>query len=147
TASWRSGARRCWPAMVTKSNSLHRIYMSEAVHEPGTEPVSSPAYDALRQELRDTEIFASVAALLSWDQETMLPPAGTPLRAEQAAVLGQVIHERRTSERFGDLLAQCEADENLLADPAIAANLREVRRIYDQAVRIPTSLVRQLAET
>lgn len=110
-------------------------------------PSSSPSYDALRAELREIEVFGSVAALLSWDQETMMPANGTSLRAEQAALIGQVVHDRRTSEKFGDLLSRCETDAELSADPAIAANLREVRRAFDQAVLIPTSLVRQFAET
>ncbi|MEX0912857.1 MAG: carboxypeptidase M32, partial [Gemmatimonadota bacterium] len=105
------------------------------------------AYDALRSELRETEVFASIGALLSWDQETMLPPRGTGLRAEQSAAVSQMVHERRTSERFGELLAACEEDPGLSADPVAAANLREIRRSYDQAVRIPSSLVRQLVET
>jgi carboxypeptidase Taq len=105
------------------------------------------AYDELRRELRETEIFASVGALLAWDQEVMMPPAATPLRAEQAALLGELVHERRTSERFGDLLARAEQDHADGADARVAANLREIRRNYDKAVKIPTSLVRQLAET
>jgi carboxypeptidase Taq len=106
-----------------------------------------PAYDELRRELRRTEVFGSVAALLSWDQETMMPPKGTPLRAEQAALLSEVVHERRTSRRIGDLLSECEADPGLRANPAEAANLREIRRGYDNAVLIPTALVREFAET
>lgn len=62
-------------------------------------------------------------------------------------MLGQLVHERRISERLGELLATCEQDADLRAQPAIAANLREIRRNYDQAVRIPTSLVRDFAVT
>jgi carboxypeptidase Taq len=105
------------------------------------------AYDELRRELREIELFASSAALLSWDQETMMPPNATPLRAEQIAVLSQLVHERRTSASFGDLLARSEADDDVTSDPVAAANLRELRRGYDKAVRIPSSLVREFAET
>lgn len=122
-------------------NRKHLSYMSENT------AVLSKQYEELRRELRETEVFASVSALLSWDQETMMPPKGTSLRAEQASALGQLVHERRTSERFAELLQSCEADADLQADPAIAANLREIRRSYDQAVKIPTSLVKEFAET
>lgn len=111
------------------------------------ELATSKAYEELRRELRETEVFASVSALLSWDQETMMPPRATPLRADQASAVGQLVHERRTSSKFRDLLEASEADADLTADPAVAANLREIRRSFDQAVRIPTSLVREFAET
>src|SRR5690606_33487207 len=95
----------------------------------------------------EIEVFASVNALISWDQETMMPLSGTSLRAEQAAALSQLVHERRTSALIGDLLQACEQDATLLVDPVTAANLREIRRSYDQAVKVPTSLVRGFAET
>ncbi len=107
----------------------------------------SGAYAELRRELRESEILGTVLSLLSWDQETMMPPAGTPLRAEQSGMLSQLIHERRTSPRLGELIAEAEQDPNVAADPVEAANLREIRREYDRAVRLPTSLVRELAQT
>src|SRR5690606_24797847 len=61
--------------------------------------------------------------------------------------LSQLVHERVTSERFGDLLAASEGDASLAGDPDVSANLREVRRGYDRAIRIPGSLVREIAET
>jgi carboxypeptidase Taq len=105
------------------------------------------AYEELRTELRETELFASVGALLAWDQETMMPPSATPLRAGQAALLSQLVHERRTSNRFRDLLEESERGIQAESDPIGAANLREIRRGFDQAVKIPTSLVRDFAET
>lgn len=76
-----------------------------------------------------------------------MPAGGAPLRAEQLALLAALVHERRTAPPFGEMLTSCETDYDLLADPAIAANIREIRRDYDRAVRLPTTLVRQLAET
>src|SRR5688500_9211289 len=106
------------------------------------ETSGSPAYDDLRRELREIEVFASINALISCDQETMMPTAGTTLRAEQAAALSQLVHERRTSPLVAELLGRCEADQDLHSDPVAAANLREIRRGYDQAVKVPTALVR-----
>lgn len=107
----------------------------------------SEAYSALKEELKQIEVLGSIGALVSWDQETMMPPKGTPLRAEQASLLGAMVHERLTSERLGELLETCEQDDSLTANPRVAANLRELRRSYDQAVLIPSSLVRRFAET
>lgn len=115
--------------------------MSEESASPTT------AYDELRAELREIEVLASAAAVLGWDQETMMPVRAAPLRAEQAAMLSQLVHRRHTSARFADLLAMAEDELSTEADPAEVANLREIRRSFDRAVRMPESLVREFAET
>lgn len=105
------------------------------------------AYTELTGLLREAATLASVNATLSWDQETMMPPAGAALRAEQLSALTALVHERRTSPRLAELLAECEEDASLTADPVVAANLREIRRSYELATKLPTSLVREFAET
>ena len=107
----------------------------------------SEAYHELTQQLAEAATLASASAVLSWDQETFMPAGGAQLRADQLALLAGLVHERRTAPRIGELLASREADAELLANPAAAANLRGVRRDYDRAVRLPTSLVREIAET
>lgn len=116
-----------------------------APEAPG-EP-QSPAYAELTKLLREIAVLASANATLTWDQETMMPPGGAALRAEQLSALTALVHERRTSPRVADLLAGCEADAALAEDPVIAANLRELRRGYEKATLLPTSLVREFAET
>jgi carboxypeptidase Taq len=76
-----------------------------------------------------------------------MPRAGAPLRALQLATLSTLVHERRTDPRVGELIAACEGDADLTADARTAANLREIRRDYDLATRLPASLVRDFAET
>ena len=105
------------------------------------------AYDELRRDLREAAVLASAGALLSWDQETLLPPRGFQLRAEQLAALSGIVHERRTRPQVGEWLDAAEADAELGADPDAAANLREIRREYDRAVKLPGSLVREIAQT
>lgn len=114
---------------------------------PRTHEPMSTEYEQLVAELRETATLASVAATLGWDQEVMMPAAAAPLRSQQAALLSALVHERRTGARRGELLAACEADPGLAADPDAAANLRALRRDYDRNTRLPTSLVREMAET
>ncbi|HEX2092709.1 MAG TPA: carboxypeptidase M32 [Longimicrobiaceae bacterium] len=104
-------------------------------------------YAELTRHLREAAVLASARATLAWDQETMMPPAGVALRAEQLSALTALAHERRTSPRVAELLVACEEDPELTGDPVTAANLREVRREYELITRLPTSLVRELAET
>ncbi|MEO0482710.1 MAG: carboxypeptidase M32 [Planctomycetota bacterium] len=104
-------------------------------------------YEALCALARETGTLASVSRLLGWDQETYMPLGAAAARAEQSAAMASIVHERSTSAAFGDLLAACEADDALTSDSEgrTARNLREMRRDYDRAVRLPGELVRELA--
>ncbi|HET7464759.1 MAG TPA: carboxypeptidase M32 [Longimicrobium sp.] len=104
-------------------------------------------YGELMRLMREAATLRSTSALLGWDQETFMPPAAAEFRAEQMALLSSLMHERVTSPRVGELLAQCEADPVLAEDATAAANLRELRRDYGRATRLPPDLVRETAET
>lgn len=103
-------------------------------------------YRKLCELKRESATLGAVSSLLSWDQETYMPNAASDNRAEQSAVLAGLVHERETSKKMGDLISACEADKSLGADPRLAANLREMRRDYDLATKLPPELVKELAE-
>jgi carboxypeptidase Taq len=75
-----------------------------------------------------------------------MPRQGSPYRGEQMALLARLAHEMRTAAVLGDLLDEVE-HSTLVRDPDsdAAANVREVRRSYDRAVKLPASLVEELA--
>ena len=100
-------------------------------------------YDTLIELVRETQTLASVQELLDWDQETYMPPNGVTARAEQLATLAKTTHERQTDPRIGELLDKIDGTLN---DPLQAANLRETRRDYDRAVKIPSDLVARIAK-
>ena len=83
-------------------------------------------------------------AILEWDQETMMPPAGTPHRAQVLATLSGLAHEKLTSPELGEILAFLEERKKEL-DPLEAAHLREASRAREQAVKIPRDLVERQA--
>jgi carboxypeptidase Taq len=97
--------------------------------------------------LRETSSLGSVLALVRWDQETYMPPAGAAARAEQVELVSKMLHERKTSKRLGELISACESDASVTRDAAKAANLREIRRDYDLATKLPSELVAELAKT
>jgi carboxypeptidase Taq len=105
------------------------------------------AYAELRTRLREIATLASASATLSWDQETMMPPRAGPLRAEQLALLAGLVHERATDPGLGELIERCEGDAALQADEAARASLREIRRDWERATRLPGALVREITET
>ncbi|HYE02097.1 MAG TPA: carboxypeptidase M32 [Phycisphaerales bacterium] len=110
-------------------------------------PTRPPHYAELCGLLKEAATLGSIGSLLGWDQETYMPPAAAGHRAQQQALVAGLVHERQSSPRVGELLQACEADPALRQDPAAAANLREMRRDYDRATKVPTDLVAELART
>jgi carboxypeptidase Taq len=104
-------------------------------------------FDRLRSKLREVATLQSAAALLSWDQETMMPPKAAEFRAEELSLIATLAHERFTDAEIGDRIAECEADAELTSDPAQAANLREMRRDWDRATKLPADLVAEMTAT
>jgi len=102
-------------------------------------------YERLVSLRRRSATLGSVHRLLNWDQETYMPPAGAAARAEMLSVMAELSHKAATDPRLGDLISRCESDPALTADPVIAADLREMRRDYDLATRLPSELVAELA--
>jgi carboxypeptidase Taq len=105
------------------------------------------SYAALLAHTRETALLQSTAAILSWDQETMMPPGGVAHRARQLAQLARLAHEQSVDPRVAGWLADCEGDAALRADAGAQATLRELRRRHARAIALPAPLIAELAET
>lgn len=90
--------------------------------------------------------LANVSGLLSWDEDTNMPPGGAEGRGHLHATVSSIAHARRTSPRMAELLAALEAAD-LPADGVEAAMVREGRRAYDRATKLPARLVEELARS
>ena len=104
------------------------------------------AYDELLRHHREVALLDSSASLLEWDEETYMPRRGAEHRGRQMAMLAGLSHERATDRRVGEWLAAIEASD-LVLDPLSpeAVNVREIRRLYERSVRLPRTLVEDLA--
>lgn len=100
------------------------------------------AYHDLMEFERQTQALSQVAGRLGWDQETMMPRAAAPQRAEEMEALEHVLHARRTDPRVGDWLAAIEAST---LDEVGQAALREIQRKFDRVSRVPVKLAGELA--
>ena len=101
------------------------------------------SYDDFLTRSREIHSLAAALGLLSWDQETYMPPAGVPARAGHRATLAAIIHDKTVDPAFGNLI------EELVGQPQeawAAANLREAKRLRDRSVKLPRQLVTDLAE-
>lgn len=104
------------------------------------------AYQRLIAEVKQIALLGSCAGVLVWDERTHMPKGGAEHRAEQLALLVGMMHERATAPQIGDDLAEIEGSDGVV-DPHVeaAVNVREIRRGYDRAIKLPKSLVEELA--
>src|ERR1700745_4261903 len=107
---------------------------------------SDQAYTDLSHCVKEALLLESCASVLGWDERTYMPHEGSAHRAEQMALLARMTHEMLTAPEIGDLLGAVEQSP-LTRDPesAVAVNAREIRRTYDRAVKLPKSLVEEIA--
>lgn len=104
------------------------------------------AYRKLLAHLRDIATMQATVSLLNWDQETHMPPGGAGLRADQLAQLAELVQKRRSARALGRLLDEAApVAEGRPPDADQAAILREARRDYDRAARIPPKLAAERA--
>jgi carboxypeptidase Taq len=98
---------------------------------------------SLRAQISELRHLDQTIALLGWDEETVLPPAGREERGEQLATLEGIRHTLLASDRLGDLVeevaVQSEGNERLSRELAL------LRRLRRQALALPQDLVRQFA--
>src|SRR5436190_3600198 len=106
------------------------------------------SYDTLINLFKEYRLFESIGSVLGWDERTYMPPKGSAHRAEQMAMVARMAHEMITAPRLGELLAEAtESAPVKQEDSEAAANVREIRRVYERAVKMPASLVEELART
>lgn len=109
---------------------------------------SQQAYDELIRRMKEIDLLGNCAGLLGWDQRTLMPAKASPYRAEQLTLLSGMVHQKFTDPEIGGMLGEVEGS-SLVADAvsAPAVNVREWRRSYDRATRLPQALVEELTRT
>ena len=99
----------------------------------------------LKAILLDVYDLRMAAAVLSWDQQTYMPPGGGEARGRQMAILSRIAHERFIDPGVGRLIDQLEPWASKLPyDSDEAALIRVTRREYDQSVKVPAEFVAEI---
>ncbi|MFW8634647.1 carboxypeptidase M32 [Cribrihabitans pelagius] len=99
------------------------------------------AFEDLMAFERDTQALGQIAGRLGWDQETVMPRGAAPQRGEEMAAIESALHARRSDPRIAEWLEQAVAP-----DDAGKAQLREIRRAYERAVKVPGELAKKIAQ-
>jgi carboxypeptidase Taq len=104
-----------------------------------------PELRALRERMAELSDLGAVGSLLSWDQQTVMPPAGAAARAEHAATIDRIHHEKLVDPEVGRLLDSLErwtADQDPDSDEVRL--VRWARRDHEKAVRVPSALAAEI---
>ncbi|MBK0326968.1 carboxypeptidase M32 [Rhodobacteraceae bacterium F11138] len=99
------------------------------------------SFDKLIADARETAALAQIAGRLGWDQETMMPRGAARQRGAEMAAMESVLHARRSAPQVGEWLETAKAP-----DAAGRAQLREIRRAYARATRVPADLAKRIAQ-
>ena len=100
-------------------------------------------YDLFIERVKDIHKIGAIQGHLGWDQETIMPAKGGKARSEIMSWLAKEQHSRITDDGFATMIADLEADETLADDQR--ANIREIRRRYDKAIKLPSEFVAEFA--
>ncbi|MBI9104229.1 MAG: carboxypeptidase M32 [Spirochaetales bacterium] len=108
------------------------------------------AMKELKKVGRELTLLMNTAALLGWDQETLIPEKAIPERAEQLALMEGISHAKLTDPKVGDLLDKLGADEksssgNENLSDEDRAYIRVFYRNYHRASCLPSDLVEEMA--
>ncbi|MFB6296408.1 MAG: carboxypeptidase M32 [Halobacteriales archaeon] len=102
------------------------------------------AYIELLDRVERYSHLQDAAMTLRWDQQVTMPEAGAPSRSKQNAALSATSHDVITDQDVGDLLDELDGAD---LDPEQEAVVRETRREYEEATRVPRDLVEEISET
>jgi carboxypeptidase Taq len=106
----------------------------------------SEKLEQLKTLLAEVADLNYAAALLSWDQQTYMPPGGAEARGNQLATLSRISHDKFVSDEIGTLLGDLEQEyTGAQADSDEVRLLKVTRHNYDQQVRVPSDFVSEFA--
>ncbi len=103
--------------------------------------MSQETYQSLLERLGEASDIGGVLSLLGWDQQTIMPAHGAPIRASRMATLTKILDEKFSSGELETLFdALLEYEQGLPFDSDEASIIRVARRDYRKNRLVPTDL-------
>jgi carboxypeptidase Taq len=100
----------------------------------------------LKQQLNEVTDLLHIRNLLSWDQQTHMPPGGTRDRGHHRATISRLAHVKYTSDEIGALLEKLEPyAEEMDPDSDDARLVKVTARQYEKRTKVPADLVAETA--
>ena len=102
------------------------------------------AYSVFIERVKDIHRLGALQGHLGWDQETIMPAKGSDARSDILSWLAAERHDRLIDPQMGQMLDALEQEDSLTEDQQ--ANVREMRRSYDKAIKLPSAFVAAFAK-
>ncbi|MEN6457390.1 MAG: carboxypeptidase M32 [Thermoguttaceae bacterium] len=102
-------------------------------------------YQDVCRHARRIAVLSSACETLGWDERTQLPAAGAEHRAEQSTLLAGLVHQWWVDPKYGGQLDELSGALDDDADAAVT--VRRLKRQRDRTVKLPQTLVEELART
>lgn len=100
--------------------------------------------DFIYKQQKELSHFGGIAALLSWDQMTYMPPKGNEERAEQLSLISRLSHERAVSEEFYNHLKKLNEDASQLTEKDRIVVIR-LKKDIEKARKLPSAFVEKFS--
>lgn len=102
-------------------------------------------YENLAKNWREAHLLGSIGGVLSWDQQTGMPPLAAAFRGEQMGYVAQLAHHTLTSESYQKDLEQArEETEKLPPRDHRRRNVERAQRSLLREKQLPPALVNDL---
>lgn len=99
----------------------------------------------LKKHFSELKRLKYIENLLNWDHQVYMPEGSNQDRSELISLVGEILHKKLISDKTRKLISKAEKVKELNdVDNAI---LREAKREYEKATKIPTELVIEIAKT
>ena len=111
-----------------------------------------PAYSELKELSITIQTYSSILSLLSWDQETYMPPGGIVPRSEQISLLSGHIHDLKTGRHYKGLLEKLVSISTGKIKVKGLSKLdriviREWHRDFERQAKLPSAFVKTFSQT
>jgi len=110
--------------------------------------MSHAKFEELRSRLAEIADLGKTMALLSWDQQVMMPPGGARLRAEQLATVGRIAHVKFTDPDVGRLIDDLrDWGTEQEYDSFEASLVRVAARDWEKQRKVPADLRAEMSRS
>jgi carboxypeptidase Taq len=104
----------------------------------------NPDFKKLVAKLYRLHLLREISEHLGWDEQVNLPSGSGDLRSEESAIMSELGHREASAAPLGRLIESLEAKSGELSDDE-AIVVRQARRDFDEAVKLPKSFVHKKA--
>ena len=105
--------------------------------------MSKAKWNKFTERIEEFRALRGIMGLLSWDQETYMPPSGITHRSQQTATLSALLHDKVVDPRWGDLLNELDTS---VESPVQKSAVKKALRNHNRSACIPRSLVEEFSK-